>query len=175
MTQPITGFDGAHTQPWCNTRLTAPTPLLHIYRASRHTLLPNYCGRFSLWPHTRRTVTEYGLQIERQHSLHPLIEKACRKVSAAALRKFMVQLHSYFILVLKQMWALKSLLPMHEQIAMRLSTDMSSFVRLYHIKDYRRKKFAPPTRPPRNPVCPSPCDAKPAPPTNSGAVAHAAT
>jgi hypothetical protein len=73
------------------------------------------------------------------------------------------------------MWALKSLLPMHEQIAMRLSTDMSSFVRLYHIKDYRRKKFAPPTRPPRNPVCPSPCDAKPAPPTNSGAVAHAAT
>ena len=55
--------------------------------------------------------------VERQRELQPLIEKACRKVSAATLRKSMVQLHSYFILALRQMWALKSLLPMHEQIA----------------------------------------------------------
>ena len=88
---------------------------------------------------------------ERQRELQPLIEKACRKVSAATLRKSMVQLHSYFILALRQMWALKSLLPMHEQIAARLSTDMSSFARLYHIKDHRRQKFSPPIRPPRNP------------------------
>ena len=95
-----------------------------------------------------------------QDELDSHIQDACRKVTPAALRKQLVTVQEYFINALRQMWALKSLLPLHTQIASRLDGDMSSFAHLYiHIGGTtrptsrnhhpRRSQSAPPANRPR--------------------------
>ena len=95
-----------------------------------------------------------------QDELDLYIQDACRKVTPAALRTHLVAVQEHFITALRQMWALKSLLPLHSQIASRLEGDMSSFAHLYiHIGGTtrhtsrnhltRRSQSAPPAQRPR--------------------------
>ena len=96
-----------------------------------------------------------------QDELDSHIQDACRKVTPAALRTQLVTVQEFFITALRQMWALKSLIPLHIQIASRLDGDMSSLAHLYiHIggiprptsrtHPFRRPQSVPPANRPRS-------------------------
>ena len=63
-----------------------------------------------------------------QDELDLYIQDSCRKVTPATLRTHLVAVQEHFITALRQMWALKSLLPLHTQIASRLEGDMSCII-----------------------------------------------